>query len=350
MGPRGFLAIAVFMAVFLPAAARAQSSAPGDEDLYLRGLELIVQGSITDAMVLMRELVDTYPQSRYAARASALLAKYGNQRDRGGIVLFYITNLLTTVSFAEALPSFLGSNDSLVLGLSGLAGVGIGVGGSYLLSRDRDLSFGQELWLDTAQILGTINYTLVFDLLAPPGDPGWSRFNGLGAALVATAARAGVFALVGESALPSGKPAFILLNYLLGYLYTVAFLDGVLKSTDRVLNDVSTFAFPTAVAAASYFIWDTARWPDYRTGLTVLGALGGALTGVFTDLVVSRLVPSIDSRNLFVIPIVTAIGGQVVTALLTDRIPPEEKRLVPLSFRPAVDASGAIGVEIRWSY
>jgi hypothetical protein len=265
-------------------------------------------------------------------------------------VLFYISNLVTTVSLAGAIPSFLGSNDPLVLGLSGLAGVGVSIGGSYLLSRDRDLSFGQELWLETAQLVGTVDFSVLFDLLAPPGDPAWSRFTGVGAALAATAARIGVFTAVGGGVLPSGKPAFIMLNYALAYLYTTAFLNGVLKSNDRVVNDASTFAVPTAVAAASWFLWDIARWPDYRTGLTVLGALGGGLTGVFADLVVSRLVPGIDSRNLFGIAIAMAIAGQVLTAVLTDGVPQEEPRRRSLRFMPTVDRKGSSGLVVQYAF
>jgi len=345
----------LLLAISAPGHLFAQSSppdgsAPDDSALYVRGLELIVQGNVADAMILMRELLDTYPRSPYVERAAALLAKYGNTLDRSGIVFFYIANLLTTVSLAEALPAYLGSSDSLVLGLSGIAGVGLGIGGSYLLTRERDLSFGQELWLETAQLVGTVNYTLLFDLLTPTGDAGWTRFLGLGAALTATAARVGMFAAMGPSAMPSGKPAFVMLNYLLVYVYTTAFLNGVLKSPDRVLNDVATLAVPTAAAAASFFLWDVARWPDYRTGLTVLGALGGGLTGVFADLVVLRLVPGIDSRNLFGIAIAAAIGGQVLTAVLTAGVPAEEPRRQPLTFRPMLDPRGSVGLEVRYSY
>jgi len=60
----------------------------------------------------MLALLPAAAASAQAARASALLAKYGNQLDRGGIVFFYILNLATTVSLAEALPAFLGTTDT----------------------------------------------------------------------------------------------------------------------------------------------------------------------------------------------------------------------------------------------
>jgi hypothetical protein len=339
------------MLTLLPAASiSAQDTVPPDTELYLRGLELIVQGSVSEAMVLMRQLVELYPQSPYIGKAEALLDRYGSQLDRSGIVPFYILNLLTMVSIAEALPAFLGTTDTLVLGLSGLAATGAGIGASYLLSRDRDLSFGQELWMENAELLTTMNYSLLYDLVAPPGDPNWSRFKGLGAAITAVAARAGAFALVGDSSLPPGKPAFTMVNYVLVWLYTSAYLTFVLQSPDHTFNNLVTFAVPTAAAAGSFFLWDVLRWPDYRTGLTALGALGGALTGIFADLVVARLVPTVDLRNLVGIAIGTAIAGQILTSALTEGIPDEPSRAKALSVRPQVDSRGSIGVQVSWSY
>lgn len=350
MGARRVLGLVLMLTVLGISVVSAQETVPPDAELYLRGLELIVQGSVTDAMVLMRQLVDLYPQSPYIARAEALLERYGSQLDRSGIVPFYILNLLTMVSVAEALPSYFGSTDTLVLGLSGLAATAAGIGVSYLLSRDRDLSFGQELWMETAQLLATMNYSLLYDIAAPPADPYWTRFKGLGAAITAVAARAGAFAVAGGSALPPGKPAFVMVNYTLVWLYTSAYLTFVLQSPDHVLNSLVTFAVPTAAAAGSFFLWDLARWPDYRSGLTALGALGGALTGIFADLVVLRLAPGVDVRNLVGIAIGTAIAGQALTAVLTEGIPGEPPRAQPLSMHPTIDSRGSIGVQISLAY
>jgi len=344
------MAIALLLALLPAAGAPAQGATPPDTELYVHGLELMVQGNISDAMVLMRQLVDFYPGSIYLARAEALLERYGNQLDRSGIVPFYILNLLSMVSVAEAVPSYFGSSDTLVLGLSGLAATAAGIGVSYLLSRDRDLSFGQELWMETAQLITTMNYSLLYDLASPPGDPDWSRFKGLGAALTAVAARAGAFALAGGSSLPSGKPAFLMVNYTLVWLYTSAYLTFVLKSPEPAFNNLVSFAVPTAAAAGSFFLWDLLRWPAYRTGLTALGALGGALTGIFTDLVVLRLVPTVDVRNLFGIAIGAAIAGQVLTSFLTEGIPAEEPRATPLALLPTIDSRGSAGLQITYRY
>lgn len=331
--------------------ALAQSAVPPDAELYVHGLELIVQGSIPDAVAALRQLVDFYPGSPYAPRAEALLERYGSQVDRSGIVPFYILNLLTMVSVAEALPSFLGTSDTLVLGLSGLAATGAGIGISYLLSRDRDLSFGQELWMEDAQLVVTMNYSILFDLVAPPGDPNWARFKGLGAAVTAVAARVGAFAFVGTGgALPSGQPAFIMVNYALAWLYTSALLTFVVQSPDRVFNNLVTLGVPTSAAVGSFFLWNVLRWPDYRTGLTALGALGGALTGVFADLVVLRVAPTVDARTLFAVAIGTAVAGQVLTAVLTQGIADELPRSKPVAVRPTIDSRGALGVQVSLSY
>ena len=351
-----FLGVLLALSVLSPAAVGAQTeptaaaSLPPDAELYLRGLELVVQGSISEAIVPLRQLVDFYPQSPFAPRAEALLEKYASHLDRSGIVPFYVLNLLSMVSVAEALPSFLGTSDTLVLGLSGLAATGAGVGVSWLLSHDRDISFGQELWMESAQLVATLDFSILYDLAAPPGDPNWVRFKGLGAAVTAVAARIGAYALAGESALPSGQPAFIMVNYTLSWVYATAFLTFVLQSPGKTFNSVVSFGLPTAVAAGSYFLWGLLRWPDYRTGLTALGALGGALTGVFADLVVLRLAPTVDPRSLFGIAIGAAVAGQLLTAILTQGIPNELPRSSPVAVRPTVDFHGAVGVQFSFSY
>ncbi|HTO21143.1 MAG TPA: hypothetical protein VMQ10_01570 [Spirochaetia bacterium] len=351
-----FLGVLLALSILPAARVPAQAEPPGaaslspDAELYLRGLELIVQGSISDAIVPLRQLVDFYPGSPFASRAEALLEKYASRLDRSGIVPFYILNLMTMVSVAEALPSFLGTSDTLVLGLSGLAATGAGIGVSWLLSHDRDISFGQELWMESAQLVTTLDFSILYDLAAPPGDPNWVRFKGLGAAVAAVAARVGAYALAGGSALPSGQPAFIMVNYALSWVYTSAFLTFVLQSPDKTFNSVVSFGLPTAVAAGSWVLWGVLRWPDYRTGLTALGALGGALTGIFADLVVLRLAPTVDTRSLFGIAIGTALAGQVLTAFLTQGIPDELPRSSPVAIRPTVDSKGAVGFQVSLSY
>jgi hypothetical protein len=359
LSPRGCLLIAAFltgMAGALYAQAPTPDAASGppgaaadDTGLYVQALELIADGDTGTAVPLLRQLITTWPDSPWAPHARELLARYENQRDRTGITLFYITNLLSTVALAEAIPAYVQADDLLTFGLAGLAGVGVGIGGSWLLSKDRDLSFGQELWMDTAQAIGTLDFYLGYDLVTSPGDEGAARFVPLGSAIVVVAARAAAYAAVIGGSLSAGKPAFVLVNYATSFGYTLLLLKSIFSYNDRIANDVALSALPTTVALVSYFVWDNLRWPDYRSGLTLLGALGGGLAGVFADLVVSQLAPQNDSRPYFGIVLAAALAGQVGTALLTRSLPVEKAPPVALSIAPVISPDGAAGVTVRIS-
>jgi hypothetical protein len=354
---RGFLLIAVFLAGVagvLSAQSTAQNPAqapsetPADDtSLYVQILEMIVDGDTITAVPLLHKLIDAWPDSPWTPHARELLSRYEGRLDRSGITLFSITNLLSTVALAEAIPAYLQADSLLTYGLAGLAGVGLGIGGSWLLSKDVDLSFGQELWMDTAQAIGTADFALAYDLVTTPGDAEAARFLPLGSAIVTVAARAAAYAAVVGAPLSAGKPAFVLVNYATSVGYTLLLLGSVFSYKDRIANDLSLTAIPTTVALVSYFLWDGIRWPDYRSGLTLLGALGGGLAGVFADLVVSQLAPQSDSRPYFGIVLGTALAGHVVTAILTKDLPPEKAPPIAVSVAPQVAPDGAAGISVK---
>jgi hypothetical protein len=354
--PRGCLLVAAFLAGVAGAlcgqgstqAAQATAGAPADDtSLYVQILEMIVDGDTTTAVPLLHKLLDTWPDSPWAPHAQELLSRYEGRLDRSGITFFYITNLLSTVALAEAIPAYFESDGLLTYGLAGLAGVGLGIGGSWLLSKDVDLSFGQELWMDTAQAVGTVDFYLGYDLVTAPGDAAAARFVPLGSAIVAVAARAAAYAAVVGGPLSAGKPAFVLVNYATSIGYTLLLLGSVFSYDDRIANDLSLSAIPTTVALVSSFLWDNLRWPDYRSGLTLLGALGGGLAGVFADLVVSQLAPQNDNRAYFGIVLGTALAGHVATIILTKNLPPENVPQPALSVAPVRGPDGAPGIAVK---
>jgi hypothetical protein len=325
---------------------------PTDGELFVAALEAIVDGNPDAAVPLLHQLVDEWPDSPYIAKARELLSRYEGRLDRSGIVLFYISNLLAAVSLAEAIPASLQVQGLLPYGLTGLAGVGVAIGGSWLLSRYVDVSFGQELWLDTVEAIATANWAFGWDLATDPADASIGLYRGLGAAAVAVAARAATWAAVVDGPLAAGKPSFVLAAYATTLGYTLLTINSFLVSSDRVVNDIAFMAVPTAAAAAAWFLWDSLRWPDYRSGLTVLGALGGGLAGLFADLVVSQLVPGIDTRNYYGIVLASALTGHLVTAILTKALPaePEGPARRSLALVPMQGADGGWGISGRFSY
>ncbi len=78
-----------------------------------------------------------------------------------------------------------------------------------------------------------------------------------------------------------------------------------------------------------------------------MGALGGGLAGLFVDLVVSQLAPQKDNRAYFGIVLGTALAGQVGTAILTEKLPPERLPQTVVSVAPVFGADGAAGIGVK---
>jgi hypothetical protein len=178
----------------LPAAAAfpdeaAAPAAPDDTALYVLALELALGGDTTAAAASMRELLERFPASGYAERAGVYLEAWGSRLDRSGVVPFSIANLLTATAVGVSIPLAFAVDNSLTLSLSGLAGVGLGLGGSYLLGRGVDLSWGQELWMEVAQTVSLADYVFAWLIVGDTLGPELQRFVLLGGALTATIAR-----------------------------------------------------------------------------------------------------------------------------------------------------------------
>jgi hypothetical protein len=188
-----------------------------------------------------------------------------------------------TALYVRALELAVGG-DTLVLSLSGLAGVGAGLGGSWLLLRDIDLSWGQELWMDVAQAVSLLDYLFVYLIVSDTLTSEVERFVPLGAALTATLARGLSYAAVGRGgSLPAGRPAFVGISYATAFAYTMLTLRGVVHGMNDDWFRGLMIGVPTATAVGSCFLWDALEWKAARSGFMAPGSLGGALAGFFVS-------------------------------------------------------------------
>jgi len=366
------IAFLIGIFLFLPAffaACEGPSEPESDWRLYARALEFLLDGNTKDAVPILKDLVARFPDSPLRPKVEALLSKYANQLDRSGIVLFYLTNMLTTVAMAEAIPNFLYVQEGWIFGVTGLVGIGTGIAASYFLADKIDMSFGQELWIDLAQAVLTPDFVFLFDVFWPTpvydtaSYPPESvllrnRSLALGSAITALAARAGAFAFVaGSGPLQPGKPAFILSNYAVSTAYTALVVLGILQrntTADALVNDIVLTVVPTAIAAGSWFLWDAMPWRIDRTGFVALGVLGGGLAGI--------CIPSILSGFMTVDQVVSsslilggAVAGQALAVFLTQDIPTESspatsQNPMRLSAIPTVDRKGRMGALVSLSY
>ena len=320
--------VAVLLATLLaPLAAVADEAAPpvtDDTALYVRALELAVGGDTIAAEAAMCALRERFPASAYAERAEIYLAAWGSRLDRSGIVPFSILNLVTATALTVTVPLAFEVENTLVLSLSGLAGVGAGLGGSWLLARDIDLSWGQELWMDVAQAVSLVDYLFAWLIVSDTIPPDAERFVPLGAALTATLARGLTYAAVGRGgSLPAGRPAFIGISYATAFAYSMLTMRGVIHGMNDDLYRGLMIGLPTATAVGSYFLWDALDWKAERSGFMALGSLGGALAGFFASGIIDYAVGGLDSRVTSGIVLAGAVAGQATAIALTARMSDE---------------------------
>ncbi len=322
------IAVAVLLLACLASLpAVADEAAPpltDDTALYVRALELAVGGDTIAAEAALRELLEKFPASVYAERAETYLAAWGSRLDRSGIVPFSVLNLVTATALTVTIPLAFQVENGLVLSLSGLAGVGAGLGGSWLLSRGIDLSMGQELWLDVSQAVSLLDYLFVYLIVSDTLASEVQRFVPLGAALTATLARGLAYAAVGRGGpLPAGRPSFIGISYATAFGYTMLTLRGVVHGMNDDWFRGLMIGVPTAAAVGSYFLWDALDWKAARSGFMALGSLGGALAGFFVSGILDYAVGGLDSRVTSGIVLAGAVAGQATAIALTARIPDE---------------------------
>jgi hypothetical protein len=321
-------AAAFLIACLVPIAAAAdEGAAPfpvDDTALYVRALELAIGGDMIAAEASLRELLARHPTSVYAERAQTYLAAWGSRLDRSGIVPFSILNLVTATALTVTIPLAFEVENTLVLSLSGLAGVGVGLGGSWLLARDIDLSWGQELWMDVAQAVSLVDYLFTWLIVSDTLPSDAQRFVPLGAALTATLARGLAYAALGRGgSLPAGRPSFIGISYATAFAYSMLAMRGVIHGMDDDLYRGLMIGIPTTTAIGSYFLWDALDWKAARSGFMALGSLGGALAGFFISGIIDYAAGGIDSRLGSGIVLAGAVAGQAVAIALTARMPDE---------------------------
>lgn len=342
MIPRRVIVALLLAALFAPPAAVADETSPpsapplaDDTALYVSALELAVAGETIAAEAALRELLERFPASVYAQRAEAYLAAWGSRLDRSGIVPFSIFNLVTATALTVTVPIALEVDNTLVLSLAGLAGVGIGLGGSWLLSRDLDLSWGQELWMDVAQVVSLVDYLLLWLITADTLPYQYQRYVPLGAALTAVLSRGAAYAAVGRGGpLPAGRPTFVGVSYATAFAYSVLTLRGIVHGLDDDLYRGLMIAVPTATAVGSYFLWDALEWKAARSGFMALGSLGGALAGYFVSGILDYAVGGLDSQVASGIILAGAVAGQATAIALAARGGEER-----VAARPAAEAA-----------
>ncbi len=323
--------------------------------LYIEGLESLVEEEPGTAETSFSTLLDRYPYSPYAGRAYDYLYEIQHTVDNSGIVPFYLRNLATTTYTSMMLPTLLDIDDSaLSMGLTGLAGVGLGLAGSAWMAADYPITAGLSWWITTAQLISFGNYLYlngIIDLDTLVGPDAANDIFLSGQLVTLNGSLFGSYFGLRDRATSQGKGAFILQSYLWANAY---YWLGVLiaDSYDLQTNSSWGIAVTDLATIGSGFLWDSIRWTPMRSGLVTVGGLGGALIGFFSTMILDEFL-TLDERDIAAIAMGTTAAGQAAATWLTRNLPEEELFTTAfaddLILYPRVTPGGEFGIGLMCS-
>ncbi len=303
-----------------------------DTSFYITGLEMLLDERPGDAGIQFRKLLEEFPRSPYAEKAEQYLLGNQFQADNSGIVTFYLGNLATAVYTAMMMPTILGYDlDAVMAGATGLVGVGTGLGGSWLMSREHPISSAADWWIESTQIVSLGNYFYLssiidFDELFGYSY-GWKVQIG-GQLLTLLGSRTGAYFKFRDNPPPKGQGSFMLHSYGWANAYYHLITRGVLElENDRAVNIGGMIASDLA-ALGSLYLWESLEWSPLRTGLVTVGGLGGGLIGFFSLMILSEFI-DMDTPEVAASVTVSAISGQAAAVWFTRNMKPDRKRRDP---------------------
>ena len=344
--------------LLLAAVPLAAEDADDGTALYVEGLELLLDDRLDPALLNFQELVDEYPDSSYANRAATYLRDLRGSRDNSGIVTFYLGNLATATYTAMQLPTIFDYElDPVLAGITGLTGVGTGLGSAWLMTRDSSMNSAQDWWIESTQLISLGNYLYLTGIVEPYTI--WEYDTALrielgGQLLTLLGSRIGAWTAFRNSSPPRGQGAFMLQGYAWANFYYLLFAGGVLEWDDSRGVSIAGMVISDLTAYGSAQLWKLLEWSPLRTGLVTVGGLGGGLIGVFTSLILQELM-DLDSRLLVGLVLTTTMAGQAAAVHFTRSMPAETVRESRAEERTKIAIlpqlrKDSIGAAVRVSY
>jgi len=311
-----------------------------DISLYIGGLELLLEEKSNQAQESFSLLLDRFPDSQYAESSRIHLQELQNHQDNSGIVTFYLGNLATATYTAMMLPQLFGYDlDAVMAGITGLAGVGTGLGSSWLMSKDHPISSAQDWWIESTQLISLGNYLYLTGIVQPYTiweHPLYYKLELGGQLLTLLGSRAAAYTMYKDSAPPEGQGSFMLHSYFWANYYYLLFSQGVLEIDDSRTANIGGLITTDLAVYGSLRLWENLNWSSLRTGLVTVGGLGGGLIGFFTTMILEEIV-SPDSRVQASIMIASAAAGQAAAVWLTRDMKPEiSEKDIRVSFNPII--------------
>jgi hypothetical protein len=264
----------------------AQESLQPDVSLYIEGLESLAEQQTAPAESSFMQLVDRYPRSPFAPKASAYLEDLHSRVDNSGIVPFYLGNLATATYTAAMLPILFELGQSTVTyGLSGLGGVALGLAGSAAMASDYPVTSGLSWAITTSQLVSLGNYLYlngIIDLDQLVGEDAEEKAFLGGQLLTLNGSLLGSYFSLRDREVSEGKASFALHSYAWANAYYWMAV-AIAQSSDLKRTSTIGLAVTDLALAGSLSLWDSLRWTPMRTGLVTVGGLGGGSSGMVRD-------------------------------------------------------------------
>lgn len=324
--------LCICLVTFLSA---AEEASPAEYKLYTQALEKLLTAETPEAVILFNRLLAQYPDTPLRGKAEMYLGMYANKLDRSGGIPFYLGWLGTGIFAAESIPVLFNIRNIYLYSGMGILGVGSGLWAAYMLSRDQNMSAGQDLWIETTMAVTMLNlfFTLQIgeELFITPWreaagedwtkiteiDDLWWDINYASLLTVAVSSRLLTYRQVSGQTPSLGRIGFIALSYAWAHSYYWLTMIGVFDSENQVLNNALGIIIPDAIAVGSYFFWERLGWSLTRSGIVTVGGLGGHLIAGFVNLSLTELIDAYPTEAIFALQMGFSLGAKFLTAHLT---------------------------------
>ncbi len=322
---------------------------------FALGLELIIDRQTDEAMGIMESIITDFPETGAAVKAKEYLDNYSGKLDRSGIVPFYLGNMITATWAAYSIPMILDLEDGVILGTTGILGVGAGIYSSWLMTRNRDMSLGQDLWIEFAEAASVANFQYAYNIFGKYIDDFELRgkINIGGQAVTSLVSRGLSYKYTEETTPSTGKIFTVINTYAWSQYYLWIMLSEIINSDNDNLNNALGIVIPDLAALGSYYLWDKGGWSLQRTGIVSVSGIGGLLTGIFVNMIIDEAGVNPSNAVSSSIILGSSLAGKIIGAFATGNMEPDskaEKSLFEnLSFVPIVNRAGN-GFMINLSY
>ncbi|MCK5154231.1 MAG: hypothetical protein KAQ93_07720 [Spirochaetales bacterium] len=292
------------------------------------GLELLINEKTEEAMIVMEAIISEYPNTDAAIKAEEYIKIYTGRLDRSGIISFYLGNMITATWAAYSIPMILDIEDGIILGTTGIIGVGTGIYTSWLMSRNIDMSLGRDLWIEFIESVAVTNFQYAYSIFGDNiTDSNVREKINIGSQAVTSLASRGLAYNYVIDKDPSAGRAFTVINaYAWSQYYLWVSLSEIFDSRNDNFNYSLGILVPDLAALGTFYLWDKAGWSVQRTGIISVSGIGGLLTGIFANMIIAEAgnfsPPSAMTSSII---LGSSLAGKVIGSYATSKMEPDSK-------------------------